>query len=248
MNWKQQWIDVVLAKIPAGGYRKRMQAELCDHLETQCCDLMESGRTESEAQVEMLGTMGEPETLQREYEAAWKRTPESKVRAVLGYLGLVMLGGIVLYVMYVLMTGLLTIPASLDKGAQNKLLRDGVFQFLAGNLFFWIPFAAEAAFLRLCLQNYRRRGLLIGLALLMAWTLGTLVFVILCLEIGEYSQYGLLPPAWPDRLALFYDDMQHRSLAPWITPGYHLMNIAGCVFLGLVFGRMPIREKKPSAA
>lgn len=240
MSWKQQWIDVVLAKIPAGGYRKRMQAELCDHLETQCRALMESGRTESEVRVETLGTMGEPETLQREYEVAWKRTPESKVWAVLGYLSLVILGGIVLYAVFALMTALLITPAS--------LVRDGAFQFLAGNLLFWIPFAAEAAFLRLGLQNYRCRGTLIGLGLLMTWTLGTLVFVILCLEIGEYNQYGLLPHAWPDRLALFYDDMQRRSLAPWVTPGYHLMNVAGCVFLGLVLGRMPIKEKKTSAA
>lgn len=74
MNWKQQWIDHVLAEIPTGSCRKRMEAELCDHLETQCSALMESGRTETEARAEALRTMGEPDKLREEYRAVWRRT------------------------------------------------------------------------------------------------------------------------------------------------------------------------------
>lgn len=247
MNWTQQWIDEVLAEIPPGRYRQRLEAELRDHLETQCRALMEAGWTGEAAQAEALGVMGEPEVLREEYRTAWRRTFEAKARAALGYLGAAVGGSLILFEMFVLVTALLLIPAEHGGGVQGELFSNGAFRFLAGSLSFWIPFAVEAAFLRLCLRNYRCRGTLIGLALLLTWVLGTAVFVTLGLEMGEYSQYGLLPPAWPDRLALFYSDMQH-SRAPWVTPGYHLMNIGGCVFLGQLFGRIPVRSKKTAAA
>ncbi len=74
MDWKQRWIDQVLSEIPEGRYRRRTEAELRDHLETQCLALVEAGRTRDEARSEALRLMGAPEALQREYAAAWRRS------------------------------------------------------------------------------------------------------------------------------------------------------------------------------
>lgn len=230
MNWTDTFIDNILEQVPQGRYRRRTGAELHDHLETQCRALMDAGRTEDEARAETLRLMGEPEKLQEEYEAAWRRRPEAWVRAGLGWLGAVMIGCVLLYAAFGLTLFLL---------AMFKESRDytgAAYQFLAGILTFCVPFAAVAVFLRLCLRNYRHRGVLISAGLLAIWTLGTMLLVMFVLAIGEYEQYGLLPPTWPERLALFYRDMRHTN-TPWITPGYHLMNIAGCGFLGWLFRR-----------
>ena len=240
MKWTDAFINDTLKHVPMGRYRRRAEAELRDHLETEYRALMEAGRTEDEAQAETLCVMGEPEKLKEEYEAAWKRRPEAVAWAGLGWLGAVIVGGMLLYAAFGITFTPLSIPMNLDE----KLLRNGAFQFLAGNLTFWVPFAAVAAFLRLCLRNYRYRGALISAGLLILWTLGTAFLVIFVLAAGEYDQYGLLPPTWPERLALFYEDMQRRSLAPWTTPGYHLMNLAGCGFLGWLFGRQRKRAKE----
>lgn len=82
MNWKQQWINQVLAKIPMGSYRKRTETELFDHLETQYCTLIEAGRTESDARTETLRTMGEPKALQEEYWAAWRRSLPGRLESL----------------------------------------------------------------------------------------------------------------------------------------------------------------------
>lgn len=74
MDWMGQWIDVILEDVPAGSCRRRMEAELRDHLETLRLALRESGRTEAEAREEALQLMGRPESLRREYRAAWRQT------------------------------------------------------------------------------------------------------------------------------------------------------------------------------
>lgn len=243
MDWKEGFIRRVLAAVPAGSWRRRMEAELRDHLDSQCRALAEAGRTQDEARAEALRLMGEPEKLKKEYEAAWRRRPEAKLRGAAGWLGAVIVGGILLYAAFCITFLPLSIPMSVNGG----LLRNGAFQFLAGNLTFWAPFAVAAAFLRLCTRNYRHRGVLISAGLLIIWTLGTAVLVMFVLGVGEYEQYGLLPSGWLDRLALFYRDMRHSN-APWITPGYHLMNLAGCGFLGWLFGRRPAGANRRQTA
>lgn len=243
MDWKKQWIDQVLAEIPEGRYRVRTEAELCDHLETRRRALMEAGRTGDEAETEALGAMGEPGKLKAEYRAAWRRTPESRLWAAAGWLGGTALAGIVLYATFGLVLAASLAVTALTEG---DLASNQTFLLVEGGVAFWVPFLAAGALLGKCLQHYRCRGALIAAGLLLIWAMGTAVLVVLILGMGEYDQYGLLPPGWPDRLALFYQDMRHTN-APWITPGYHLMNIGGCVFLGWLFGR-PAKAEKPAAA
>lgn len=87
MNWKQNWIDGVLAEIPGGSYRRRMENELNDHLETQLRALLESGRTRAEAQAEALRAMGAPDRLREEYRAAWRRTWPGRLEGLRRRLG-----------------------------------------------------------------------------------------------------------------------------------------------------------------
>lgn len=84
MNWKQEWIDEVLEEVPAGSCRRRMEAELRDHLETLRRDLTEAGWTEEEVRTEALRLMGRPERLREEYAAAWRQTLPGRLEA-LGY-------------------------------------------------------------------------------------------------------------------------------------------------------------------
>lgn len=87
MDWKQQWIGDVLENIPAGGCRRRMEAELRDHLETLCRALMESGRTEAGARAEALRAMGEPDRLREEYRAVWRRSLPGRLETLRYHLG-----------------------------------------------------------------------------------------------------------------------------------------------------------------
>lgn len=247
MDWKQKWIDGVLEEIPEGGFRRRLEGELRDHLETQYRALLEGGGAEDEARAEALRLMGEAETLREEYEAAWRRRPEARVWGCLGWLAALFFGGMMLFWAYCLVVILFDTLPNIAVGEKTwaAWLGNGALRFFVGALFFWVPFAAEAALLRQLLGGYRRRGTLIAAGLLATWALSTAALVILCLEIGEYSQYGLLPPTWPERLALFYRDMQDGT--PWITPGYHLMSIAGCGALGWIFRRRRGGKEKTAA-
>ena len=82
MNWMDNFLIESLEKVPNGRYRKRAEVELRDHLETQCRALTKAGRTTEEAQMETLRVMGEPEKLQGEYEAAWRRTLEGRLNGL----------------------------------------------------------------------------------------------------------------------------------------------------------------------
>jgi len=93
MDWKEKWMDRVLDQIPAGAYRRRLEAELGDHLETQLHALMEMGRSREDAEAEALGVMGAPEDLQREYLAAWRKSWPGRWSA-LGRTGRVLAGGL----------------------------------------------------------------------------------------------------------------------------------------------------------
>ena len=97
MNWMDVFIEHTLEKVPEGRYRKRAEAELRDHLETQFRALIEAGWTEDEAQAETLRVMGEPEKLQEEYKAAWRRSLPARMEALGRCLGTLIMGMVVLF-------------------------------------------------------------------------------------------------------------------------------------------------------
>lgn len=73
MDRIEAFLGAVLADVPPGRYRSQAETELRDHIETGCEELSGGEKTHREAVEEVLHTMGDPETLRKEYDAAWRR-------------------------------------------------------------------------------------------------------------------------------------------------------------------------------
>lgn len=80
MDWMEGFLRTALAEVPPGRYRSQAEAELRDHMETGYEDLTGGGKTHREAVEQVLHTMGDPETLRKEYDAAWRRREMSFFR------------------------------------------------------------------------------------------------------------------------------------------------------------------------
>ncbi len=242
MNWKQQWIDKVLAEIPEGGYRRRMEAELCDHLETQCRALMEAGRTQDEARAEALRVMGAPEALQKEYMAAWRRSLPGRLEELGRRLwawaeGLAVMFGAQLLVTSVIST-IWTMAISLPGDSQDpwvRAIRNTVGD-LNNSLFFsrLLPF--------LCA--------LIAGAFYLSWRLrasrcpAALISAALCVHWAYVSAYHVLIEALDDHRT-FWEELKVYFA---YNAGYYSLTLALCVLLGVVFGHMSKRTTRSAAA
>lgn len=243
MDWKQPWIDQVLAGIPAGSCRGRMEAELRDHLETLCGVLMGSGRTEAEAQAEALRSMGEPASLREEYRAAWRRSLPERRAALRVRLRTWARGCAVMFGVQLLVSCLLScvwqMALSLPGDSQEpwvRLIRGTVGDL--NNSWLWIllplvlALTAGAYFLGRRFQTSRRPAGLICAGLSLHWAF------IFALDI------------WWEAL----DDHQAfwEELRDCLTYGpafaYRFLALALCVLLGVVFGRLWGRAERSTAA
>lgn len=244
MNWKQQWINQVLAKIPTGSYRNRMESELCDHLETQCRILIESGRTELQAQTETLRAMGEPAALLEEYRAAWRRSLPGRLetlrrRLYVWVCGCGIIGG--LYILTFLLLGLagFTYDAVLMNRVSFPLLSGNVSITVFSGILFLLPFGLGAWFLRLCFRRERHPAGLVTAGLLAAWA-------------GEKASIiGLSALIYQMPLSLELLTRIYRGgdvTAPWFSPANYVLTFLGCILLGAVFGHMSVKMKNSIAA
>lgn len=245
MNWTQQWIDQVPANIPAGSYRKRMEAELRDHLETQRRALMEVGRTELEAQTEALRVMGEPETLREEYRAAWRRSLPGRLETLGRRLGTWAGGCVIMGSLYILTSMLLglvgfTYDATyVDRPSFPLLSGNMVYLVVFSGVLFLLPFGLGAWFLRRRFREERRPVRLVTAGLLMAWAGEKAAIIGLSALI-----YGM--PFGPDLLTRIYTGGD--TTAPWFSPANYVLTLCGCILLGIVFGHMPVKAKRSGAA
>lgn len=146
MSWQQQWIDGILAEVPVGSYRRRLEAELRDHLDSQYRALTEAGRTPDQAQAEALRAMGEPETLRKEFMAAWRRSWPARAEELRRWLkgwagGFIVMGGVDFLIAYVLGT-MWNMAISLPGDSQDKwvkLIRGTVGNLNNSYLRWWLP-------------------------------------------------------------------------------------------------------------
>lgn len=69
MTWQEEFIKVCLKKVPGGEYRRRSEAELREHLENLMEERKAAGTGEEELRQEVLARMGDPEQLQKAYQA-----------------------------------------------------------------------------------------------------------------------------------------------------------------------------------
>lgn len=238
MNWQQKWIDGVLAEIPAGSYRRRMEAELRDHLESQCRALAEAGWTPDQAQAETLRTMGEPEALRKEYKAAWRRSwlmrGKERFRRLIAWAGgCALMGGVHLLVSYVLST-MWRMAISLPGNSQDKwvrLIRGTVGDLNNSYLIWWLPLVvalvAGAFYLGRKLQA---SPLLVSAGLCVHWA---------C--IAAFN-------GWWRAM-----DDHHRPF--WEAVGNHFLNaalhyvwtFALCILLGVFFGHLGEKTSRRAA-
>ncbi len=244
MNWQQQWIDEVLSEIPGGRYRRRVEAELRDHLETQCLALMEAGRTEDEARSEALRLMGAPEALQREYAAAWRRSWPARreelgrrLRAWAGGLG-VMFG--VQLLISTVVSSIWNMAISLPGDSKDPWVRAirGTFGELNNSTFFWrlLPLLCAlfvgAFYLSRRFQTSRCPAVFISAGLSIHW--------------AYITAFHIWWEALDDHRT-FWEELKDYLPYPY-NAKYYSLTLALCVLLGVVFGYRSKRLRRSVAA
>lgn len=247
MKWMDAFINDTLKHVPQGRYRRRAEAELRDHLETQYRALTEAGRTEEEAQAETLRVMGEPERLQEEYEAAWKRSLPARLEELGRRLGVIAVGCFLMGALYIFTATMLAITGftydgvsphpQTPAGRNFPILGEGPSLAIFGAALFLVPFLLGAWFLRSRFRGERHPAGLVTAGLLAAWAGEKTVIIGLSALIYE--------------MPLSLDLLRRISrggdvTGPWFTPAYIVLTFVGCLLLGQLFGRLGGR--KPRAA
>lgn len=237
MNWMDDFIDNTLEKVPEGRYRKRAEAELRDHLETQCRALTEAGRTGEAARTETMRVMGKPEKLRGEYEAAWRRTLEGRMNA-LGHrlepwvLGCAVMGGV--HFLICALVGMawnlaIALPGdSLDPWI--RLIRGTVGSL--NNSLFWthllpltLALTAGAIYLSRRFRGSRHLAALISAGLCVHWTYIT-AFNAWWSTVDNHHR-----PFW---------EAVERHLK--YNAGYYTFTFLLCILLGVVFAQLGNRK------
>lgn len=248
MNWKQQWIDGVLEDVPSGSYRRRLENELNDHLETRLHALMGSGRTEAEAQAEALEAMGAPDQLREEYRAAWRRSwpgRRERMEAMVIHLFKWVVGCVLMGASYILTFGFLgaagfTYDAYIPGRACYPILsRNKLYVTVFSTILFLLPFTLGAWFLRCSFRREPHRTRLVTAGLLAAWA-GEKTAIIGLSALIYQMPLGL------DLLTRIYHGGD--TTAPWFSPANYVLTFLGCILLGQLFGHRSAKPERPAAA
>ena len=222
--WMEEFIHQCLVKIPDLPYRRRLAGELSDHLASLSEDLEAEGLPAGQAQALALQRMGSPEELSRQFYSRWRQHVRSP-RYVLSQLALTccIIGLSVLLVYLTLGAAGLTYDAAPGLSmAGNPLLTSAV-----GVLLFLLPFSLGAFWLTRRFQGHTFPRRMVLLGLLLAW-MGQLYFLLL---LGALL-YGI--PLYEPASLLARISGSGDPIAPWFTPGYLLLTLAGCGFLSLL--------------
>lgn len=243
MDWKQRWIDDVLEKIPAGSHRRRMEAELRDHLEILYDVLVESGRTEEEARAEALRTMGEPDRLREEYRAAWRRSLPGRLEALRYRLvawagGCAAMLGVQLLVSCLLSfvwQMALSLPGD-SREAWVRMIRGTVGDLNNSWLWYLLPLTlalvAGAYYLGRRFQSSRRPAGLISVGLSFHWAF-----------IFAFETWW---EALDDHRTFWAQLWRYLTYGPSFR--YRFLTLALCALLGVVFGHLSGKSEQSAAA
>lgn len=242
MDWMERFIDEVLREVPKSSYRTRTEKELRDHIETQYRTLRSAGWSETEAQTEALRLMGKPEKLQKEYETAWRRSPQARAGRAAARLGIIAGGCVLMGVLYcTIAILLLTFGRLLGEGA--LFLMAGIGQDVPNQIFciiFMFLFLVPAGFGGLCLHFCVRRERhpvgVVTAGLLAAWLGGRAAILLMCM-----ADTGL--PLGAELLKR----LPNYSFFLIFSPSYMAATFVGCILLGQFFGRF-IEKEEPQAA
>lgn len=242
MDWKEGFVHRVLSAVPGGSYRRRMEAELRDHLETQCRALTEAGWPETEAQTEALRLMGEPEKLQKEYEAAWRRSPQAGAGRTAARFGIITGGCVLMGVLYCTIAILLLIFSRL-LGESSLFLMAGIEQDVPNQIFciifmflFLVPASFVGLYLHFCVRRERHPVRVVTAGLLTPWLGGRAAILLMCM-----ADTGL--PLGPELL----ERLPNYSFFLIFSPSYMVATFVGCILLGQFFGRFIERDEVETA-
>lgn len=232
--WMEEFIRQCLVKIPDLLYQKRLTTELSDHLASLCEDLEAEGMPAGQAQVLALVRMGNSEELSRQLYDRWCRHIRSP-RYVLSQLTLTccLMGLTFLLVYLTLGAAGLTHDAAPGLSMAGNLLLTGA----VGVLLFLLPFSLGAFWLTRRFQGHTSPRRMVLLGLLLAW-LGQLSLLLL---LGTLL-YGI--PLHKPASLLARISGAGDPIAPWFTPGYLLLTLAGCGLFSLLASPLFERNQK----
>ena len=164
--WMEPFIRPCLARIPDRLYRKRLTAELADHLESLSADLKAEELSVQQAQALALERMGNPEELSRQLYGRWHQHVRSP-RYVLGQLALAcwMMGLAFLLAFFLLGVAGFTYDAAPGWSMQGNPAVTAA----AGGTIFLIPFSFGAFWLARQFQGHPHPRALVFAGLLLAW-------------------------------------------------------------------------------
>lgn len=237
-DWMADLISQCLADVPHGKYHERTEKELRDHMETLYFSLTEGGMDPNQAQGETLQAMGEPNKLKEEYRVAWQQSlPEQMDYRLKAWAW----GGVVMFGTYLLILSAISfvwgIATSLPGDSQDPWVR--MIRDTAGDLnnsmlcCYLLPFVLAlmmgAYYLSCKFQTSRHPVWQISVGLSFHWVSITMIQG--CLKASDG------PLFWEQFKAYFS-----------YTAIYYSLTFALCILLGVVFGHMSVKMKRPTAA
>ena len=224
MTWTADFLNRCLEDIPPCRYRRRLQAELEDHLFSLAADLEETGLSPEDAQEQALAYMGDPEKLNRscreEFHRRQQADPLHQFKILFN--ASLFMGGLYLFAFFFLLPMLgFSVDAQFE-GGRSWMLRDNPhFQALFGTVLFLTTYPLGSLALRMWHEGHPHRTWMVTLGLLFT-------------RAGEQlaiSFFGFL---------LFRSEFAQlltRSGFPWFQPAYILLTVSGCLLLGWLSGR-----------
>lgn len=229
-DWMDDFISQILTDIPRGRYRARTEKELRDHMEALRHDLTEA---------EVLRAMGEPEKLQKEYRAAWRRSLPGRLAEPCRRLKAWAVGWAVMFGVHLLISTVIghiwsiaiALPAD-SSDPQIKLIRGTLGNL--NNSLFWsslfpllLALTAGALYLRRKFRTSSHPVWLISAGLCLHWTFITALLTLLRAAFDHHR------PFW-------------EAVGNYLgcTAGYHSVTLLLCLLLGYLFGRNTARSRE----
>ena len=223
-DWMNDLISQCLADIPRGKYRDRTETELRDHMETLYLSLTEGGMDPDQARREALRAMGEPNKLQEEYRAAWRRTLPGRMEELDHQLEVWAVGCAAMFGVHLLISIVLVcaIIRGIALDLSNRYLR------------FLIPLVPDlivgAYYMNRKFQTSRHPVWQISVGLSFHWAFITAIHVVTHVWLEALDDH-----------ITFWEEF--TAYMPYNVVCYSLP-LALCVLLGVMFGYMFVRMKK----
>lgn len=227
-DWMNDLISQCLADIPRGKYRDRTEKELRDHMRTLYLSLTEGGMNPTQARRETLRAMGEPNKLQEEYRAVWRRTLPGRMEELDHQLEVWAVGCAVMFGVHLLVS--IVLGCAMIRGIALNL-SDSYLRFL-------IPLVpaliAGAYYMNRKFQTLRHPVWQISVGLSFHWAFITATHVVTHVWLEALDDH-----------MTFWEEF--KVYVPYNAVHYSLP-LALCVLLMVVFRCMSIRMKKSVAA